>query len=154
MTSPPTPTGSTTTANDATVLPPGEWMIDGVSLNGGQPAPNRIALFVVHGMGQQSHFDTISGVSDGLRAALRSLKDDGRPESEVVVQLPGKAQAAFVGDQRSEFVSFDLRHRNDDTVLSQLHVFEGYWAPQTEGVVKLADVMRFLITAALGGERR
>jgi len=144
------PPSATTAPTGTTAIPPTEWMVDGTRLNGANPPPKRIALFVVHGMGQQSHLDTISGACDGLRAALHATPQQSGPASELAIVLPGKAQAAFVGDQRYEFLSFDLRRINEDQVRAQLHVYEGYWAPLTEGVVKLSDVMKFLQNGALG----
>jgi len=48
--------------------------------------------------------------------------------------------------QRAEFDMRDAQGRD-----IEVHVYEGYWAPYTEGQVTLRDVMWFLIKAGRKG---
>jgi hypothetical protein len=93
-------------------------------------------VFVTHGMGQQVPFATV----DDLVAALRKYPAfaEAKPHAEVV-QL---------GDQMLQRVALHLPGLNRD-----IHFYEGYWAPITEGVVTLRDVVRFLFSAGFNGIR-
>jgi len=93
-------------------------------------------VFVTHGMGQQVPFATV----DDLVAALRThaALAEAKPHAEVV-QL---------GDQTVQRVALHLPGLNRD-----IHFYEGYWAPITEGVVTLRDVVRFLFSAGFNGIR-
>src|SRR6476646_4973872 len=106
----------------------------------GMPRPRghsgRLAVFVTHGMGQQVPFATV----DDLVAALRThpALAEAKPHAEVV-QL---------GDQMLQRVALHLPGLNRD-----IHFYEGYWAPLTEGAVTLRDVVRFLFSAGFNGIR-
>jgi len=93
-------------------------------------------VFVTHGMGQQVPFATV----DDLVAALRThpALAEAKPHAEVV-QL---------GDQMLQRVALHLPGLNRD-----IHFYEGYWAPLTEGAVTLRDVVRFLFSAGFNGIR-
>src|SRR6478752_6085531 len=105
----------------------------------GMPRPRghsgRLAVFVTHGMGQVP-FVTV----DDLVATLRThpALAEAKPHAEVV-QL---------GDQMLQRVALHLPGLNRD-----IHFYEGYWAPLTEGAVTLRDVVRFLFSAGFNGIR-
>jgi hypothetical protein len=110
-----------------------------------QPAPratSRYAIFTSHGMGQQIPFETIDMVVRGVREAagrLNATTDDIR------------ARTVRVGDETMQRAEIDLTLEGGRKI--ELHMYEGYWAPFTEGVVTLRDVMSFLYRGALGGIR-
>jgi hypothetical protein len=97
---------------------------------------SRLAVFVTHGMGQQIPFATVDDLVTALRKdpALAAAK----PHAEVVL----------FGDQPLQRVALHLPGQNRD-----IHFYEGYWAPLTEGVVTLRDVVRFLFAAGFNGIR-
>jgi hypothetical protein len=104
------------------------------------PAPSgKSAVFAIHGMGGQLQFQTLTDVADGLGQA--SLRAGGTP-------APVVARSIGIGDERLERLEMTLaRGETRRTV----HIYEGYWAPLTEGEVTLRDVIRFLFQAGFDG---
>lgn len=93
---------------------------------------DRTAVLVVHGMGQQRKFETLSSaVVDGIHA-----------QTGVKAAVVRNVRA---GDERSSRIELEL---NDGR---RVDVYEAYWAPITEGQVTLRDVMTFLWDAAANG---
>ncbi len=102
----------------------------------GQGAPRKLAVFVTHGMGQQVPFATLDAIFERLRR-LEPFAS-ARPEAETI---------RLAGVQMQRLV---LRL---PSVQRELHFYEGYWAPLTEGEVTLRDISRFLLHAGLNGIR-
>jgi len=115
----------------------------------GEPRPestreaSRVALLVVHGMGQQVRFETLDGVAKSLLAgagveapgraaplAVRFVEHDGQwfPRAELELPLPG-------GGARD------------------VHLYEAYWAPLTEGRIRTLEVFDFLVASGLAAAR-
>lgn len=95
-----------------------------------------VALFIAHGMGQQAPFETMDSIATGLiRAAGGSAG-------------PVHASTVRIGDHKTQRLEFTI-NRHDTPV--EVHVYEGYWAPLTEGEVGIGDVMRFLLGAGCNG---
>jgi hypothetical protein len=97
-------------------------------------AARRTAVFIAHGMGQQIPFETIASIADGLRTAqaastappvARSVQFDGTWMHRVELMLKGV-----------------------DSQDVETHVYEGYWAPLTEGKITVRNVITFLTNAA------
>ena len=103
----------------------------------------KAAVFVVHGMGQQIEFQTLDDVAEGLRAA--NIRRGGGPTPRPAVR------AIAVGDERPQRIELTLT--DADRHAREVHVYEAYWAPITEGKVSLRDVMRFLFNAGFDGWR-
>jgi len=99
-----------------------------------RPAASRLAVFVTHGMGQQVPFATL----DELVTALRKVP--------VFARTSPRAEVVLLGDQSLQRIALHLEDLNRD-----VHFYEGYWAPITEGAVTLRDVVRFLFGAGLNG---
>lgn len=97
----------------------------------------RVALFVTHGMGQQTKFQTMAAVAEGLR---RAAAERGDPVPE---PLPA---AVKLGDVTTQCLG--LRIHDDD-----VHVYEGYWAPMTEGAIGIGDLVAYLRAAGIAGLR-
>lgn len=105
-------------------------------------AKPRVAVFITHGMGQQFPFETLDAAAEGLaQAAARQ----GQPVSAIRAST---VQIAGLKTQRAEF---DMKNRHGQDV--EVHVYEGYWAPFTEGQITLRDVMSFLLRAGFNGLR-
>jgi hypothetical protein len=94
----------------------------------------RVAVVVVHGMGQQVPYETLGLLAECLtdlegtptpRAVIDrvQLTPDGAPLSRVEVTLPR----------------------------ADVHVYEGYWAPLTAGKVGLWDTISFLLSGFIAG---
>jgi hypothetical protein len=106
-------------------------------------ADGPLAVFVTHGMGQQIPFETLDLVAEGLRRvdALRR---------EAAADLPAPiARSVAIEGQRMQRLELKL-HRPDGTE-REVHVYEGYWAPLTEGQVKLRDVVSFFFRGGWNG---
>jgi len=103
------------------------------------PEPRRppIAVFVVHGMGEQIPFQTIELVAEGIRKAGGTS--------------PGKPRVASVLLDGERLSRTELEIRDSRGIAREVHIYEGYWAPLTEGVVRLRDVVAFLFRGAANG---
>src|ERR1700730_328028 len=99
----------------------------------------RIAIFVTHGMGQQIPFETLDAIAESLRAYDESLT--GRREKPT-------SKSVRAGDQWLQRVELNLKSGAEQI---EAHVYEGYWAPLTEGKITLRQVMSFLTGAASNG---
>ncbi|MEQ1916385.1 MAG: hypothetical protein ABL856_06635 [Gallionella sp.] len=101
----------------------------------------QVAILVTHGMGQQVPFESIDTVTNGLIAAAQR---HGATVSEVNARLIQDKEKKK--SQRAEFTMRDVHGQDID-----VHVYEGYWAPITEGNVTIRDVLSFLYDAAING---
>ena len=117
------------------VAPPGSEPV-------AEAARKRIAIFVAHGMGQQIPFETLDAIAESLRAydaGLTGRRD--KPTSNTIKAGP---------DQWLQRVELNLK---SGTSQIEAHVYEGYWAPLTEGRITLRQVMNFLAGAGSNGLR-
>lgn len=106
-----------------------------------RPAKPKIAVFITHGMGQQIPFETLDSAVEGLtKAAARH----GKP-----VQSVQASTVLLEGGIKTQRAEFDMRDALGRDV--EVHVYEGYWAPITEGKVTLRDVTSFLLRAGWNG---
>lgn len=108
-----------------------------------RPDGATVAVFVCHGMGQQVKFQT--------------LMDVERVLARGPAQIVGPAVVRRVRFERGDEVVCETSRTEltleRDQVRRRVHVYEGYWAPVTEGKVGVWDVMKFLIRAAWDGSR-
>ena len=102
----------------------------------------KVAVFVAHGMGQQVPFETMDAVATGL---MRIARKDGKPAAAI------RAETCMVGEQKLQRLELDMQDPNGQPL--EVHVYEGYWAPITEGQVKIVDVMSFLLRGGFNGMR-
>jgi len=86
------------------------------------------AIFIAHGMGQQVPFDTLTSVACGLLGGAAR----------------GEARILDVSTQRVQRLEMEVEGK-------PVHIYEGYWAPLTEGSVGIKDVLRFLFSGAANG---
>lgn len=101
-----------------------------------------VAVLVFHGMGEQVKFETISAVAGAI---LDEARAHGGVTKDLAVHL------SCVGDQflaRAEIAWRDARGESHE-----VHVYEAYWAPLTEGMVSYWDTLKFLSSAAWNGLR-
>lgn len=102
------------------------------------------AVFVAHGMGQQIPFQTLDQVAEGLRC------EDARRRGVPIEALPKPSvRAVRVGDDRLQRAELKLATSTGEE--REVHIYEAYWAPLTEGQVKLRDVISFLLQAGSNG---
>jgi len=102
--------------------------------------PACTAVLVVHGMGQQIEFETLDALENGLRSVDPALSREAGPPAEKVrfVQLESTPLRR---------VEMNLTGAGAKRAGHEVHLYEAYWAPLTEGRVTLRDVIRFLCEA-------
>lgn len=92
------------------------------------------AVFAAHGMGQQVPFSTMDEFAFGLCAAAERKGDELESRTATTIR---------VGCTQTQRIELQFKGK------PAVHVYEGYWAPLTEGVVGLWDVLRFIIGGAI-----
>jgi hypothetical protein len=98
-----------------------------------------VAVLVCHGMGQQVRYETISSLAEAL---LREVREKGADPQDVKVRL-SEANDDFLA--RAE-VMWTLNGHSHE-----VHVYEAYWAPLTEGEVTYWETIKFLFRAGFYG---
>lgn len=87
-------------------------------------------------MGQQIPFQTLDDVAEGL-LHLSSATSAAKPVARMVA----------LGEERLARLELKLQIGERER---EVHIYEAYWAPLTEGRVNLRDVSGFLLRAGLG----
>jgi hypothetical protein len=103
------------------------------------------AVWVVHGMGQQIPFETLDSLATGILDVLPNP-----------TQIKPRLRTVKIADQVLQRVELDINGLNEEEPGKpvrkyELHLYETYWAPKTEGVAKLTDVVSFLWDGGLRG---
>lgn len=104
-----------------------------------------VAVLVTHGMGQQVSYETLDLVAKGLCDAAGGEQKDGwtlKPERGLRHVRIGEE------DLRRIELTFESRTTNSTR---QVHLYEAYWAPLTEGKVTLRDSIGFLVRGGANG---
>jgi hypothetical protein len=104
------------------------------------PADQKFAAFVVHGVGQQTKFETLQTVAEGMARTARQVG--------LAVEGPPVARLVAVGETRIQRIELTLRGGAGNR---ELHLYEGYWAPITEGAITLRDVIHLVFRAIATG---
>lgn len=109
-------------------------------------ATERVAIVIAHGMGQQVPFETLEGVASAIRAAA----GDTLPVTTRFV-----AASAAAGSSTAARPSETAVIARAELTLgaTEVHLYESYWAPLTEGRVGAGDVLGFLWSAVLNSAR-
>jgi hypothetical protein len=109
------------------------------------PAPARplYAVLVTHGMGQQLPFQTLDQIAEGLRQEDAS-RQPGKPVDGI------NAANVEIGKEKEKLQRIELQ-LGPEGEGCDVHIYEGYWAPLTEGQVTLRNVMSFLLNAGSSG---
>ncbi|MGH7626952.1 MAG: hypothetical protein ACREOJ_16750 [Gemmatimonadaceae bacterium] len=112
------------------------------ALPGDQPPHRPAAVIVCHGMGQQVEFETLSLVADAVWR---------RQSAEPLADAPVRVRYVAFDDQWHPRVEMTLGTPDGRT--REVHFYEAYWAPLTEGRVRLGRVLAFLASALVRGVR-
>jgi hypothetical protein len=110
-----------------------------------RPEPKRVAYIVIHGMGQQVEYETLSQLGELMVDEERKLGTYSAPEGVKVVRVKISSDPNDAPLSRAEFTV----QRNQEQI--DVHVYEGYWAPLTEGKISFLETISFLFTAAING---
>ena len=108
---------------------------------------NRIAILVAHGMGQQVPYETIDGVA---QATQRGAQSSGASITSAVIRAV-RMGIQNVDELEPELVRAEFEVTEPNGNKHEVHVYEAYWAPFTEGKVTASDVMTFLFNAGWNG---
>jgi hypothetical protein len=117
---------------------------------GDHPPPPRkelVAVIVNHGMGQQVPYETMESVALAVEKGLVGYAKSITPVVRNV-RLGTKGK----NETETELVRVELQFETEQKVYD-VHIYEAYWAPLTEGKVNLKDVVAFLWDAGLNGIR-
>ncbi|MFI5070784.1 MAG: hypothetical protein ACHP8A_07830 [Terriglobales bacterium] len=111
------------------------------------PPVNRVAILVAHGMGQQVPYETIDGVA---QAVARGVGNGGGTVSKSVIRSV-RMGTQGKEDAEPELVRAEMQIKESSGQEHEVHVYEAYWAPITEGKVSATDVVNFLFDAGWNG---
>ena len=107
----------------------------------------RRAIWIVHGMGQQIPFESVDNLARGVLQALAQQNPPQHPVPRLrTVEIAGQVLQRVEIDVQGSVPDLGGHTKNYD-----LHLYETYWAPKTEGVAKLSDVIGFLWDGGLRG---
>lgn len=109
-----------------------------------EEAPEKRAVWIVHGMGSQLRFETLDSLTEGILSVAK--------RNPANANVAPTAQAVKIGDQIVERVKLTIAGLDQNANRKyELHLYEAYWAPVTEGVAKLRDVVSFLFDGGTRG---
>jgi len=107
------------------------------------PNKQRIAVLAFHGMGQQICYETLDLVATSLCRQARQNEDLGWRVTENPT-----ARVSRVGEQRLGRAEI---HFTNGVEEREVHIYEAYWAPLTQGQIRLAEILAFLFHSGLQG---
>ena len=102
--------------------------------------PRKQAVLVAHGMGQQLPFETLTGVAEAIRKGA---------ESANTAQTSLNVGFAIVSGERIPRVELSIQPKGQPA--REVHLYEAYWAPLTEGKVTTRDAFWFLLSSTWTG---
>lgn len=119
------------------------------ALQAAADAPDKTisAVLVCHGMGEQVRYETISAVAESILREARK---------EVGKRNVSDPEVALACEEENYLARAEMKWKHTDEAGSvlhehQVHVYEAYWAPVTEGRVTYWDTIKFLFNAACDG---
>jgi hypothetical protein len=120
----------------------------GIELLKRKPHPRRVAMLVTHGMGQQVPFETLSALGQALVTKhMQVHHEDTADDANVTIRrvtLTREPEAPELS--RAEVRLKDLNGEPVD-----VHIYESYWAPLTEGQITFMQTVGFLYSAGWNG---
>jgi hypothetical protein len=108
----------------------------------------RVAIIVNHGMGQQVPYETIEGVAKGVWRGVQNPKNGLTSPRSLIRRVRLGTQGK--DEVETELVRAEIQIQHGQQTFD-VHIYEAYWAPLTEGKVALKDVMAFLFSAGSNG---
>jgi hypothetical protein len=108
-----------------------------------------VAFVVFHGMGQQVPYETLSMLAECMVRGETSLGTYDAPPGVSVVQVKITDNPDDPPLARAQFSV--KRNRNGQEELIDVHIYEAYWAPLTEGKISFRETIWFLFEAAFNG---
>jgi len=111
-----------------------------------EPPHRRVAMLVTHGMGQQVPYETLSAIGQALVTEHTKMRSKA-PSPDVNVRRVTLTRADGAPEvSRAEVCLHDAAGEPVD-----VHIYESYWAPLTEGQISFLETVQFLYSAAWNG---
>jgi len=132
------------------VLVPSENVFEGYRIRPAPPQRRCIAFLVFHGMGQQVPYETQSMLAECMveqesRTNTATKLPDAKMVRTKITDNPDDPPLA-----RIEF-TVERSSGGQAAELIDVHVYEAYWAPLTEGKISFLETVSFLFSAAMNG---
>jgi hypothetical protein len=108
----------------------------------------RVAVLVTHGMGQQVPYETLSALAQALITQHTQVTTGKKANDPTVTFSRVKLTAEESAPELSR-VEVHLKDVEDKPV--DVHIYESYWAPLTEGQISFLQTVGFLYSAAWNG---
>jgi hypothetical protein len=109
----------------------------------------RVAYVVIHGMGQQVEYETLGQLGDLMADEERKIGKYSAPVDVQVVRAKITNDPDDAPLSRAELTVKRVREGVKKQI--DVHVYEGYWAPLTEGKISFLETVSFLFSAAWNG---
>jgi len=108
--------------------------------------PRRVAVLVTHGMGQQVPFETLSAIGQAL------ITQHTKGETDKANTPPVNVRRVTLTRQQDapELSRAEVRLISNGRPVD-VHIYESYWAPLTEGQITFLETVAFLYSAAWNG---
>jgi len=116
----------------------------------GDPPPEgqRVAIIVNHGMGQQVPYETLDGVAQAVWRGVQEPQSGATSPRSLIRRV--RLGTEGKDEVETELVRAEIQIKHEQQTFD-VHIYESYWAPLTEGKVSLKDVMTFLFDAGWNG---
>jgi len=111
--------------------------------------PERVAVYVTHGMGQQVPYQTIEGVALAVVRGVEEKRQAGAAATEPVIRSVRLGTTGSPVEPELVRAEFEIKDEHGES--HEVHIYEAYWAPLTEGKVTAQDVIGFLLDAGWNG---
>lgn len=104
--------------------------------------PGPIAMLVCHGMGEQVRYETLG---DLARSLITPIVAEVEPTNVTLTRVHDSTVA------RAEILWKETDPATGITTPYEVHLYEAYWAPITEGCITYWETIKFLAEAAYTG---
>jgi hypothetical protein len=111
-----------------------------------------VAVLVFHGMGQQVRFETLNLVADSVLRAENNYRA-GQPAPRDP-QVEPAVNLVRLPPLEEPLPRVEITVTAPGNVERDVHLYEVYWSPLTEGKVRDRDVVSFMFSAGWNGLRR
>lgn len=111
----------------------------------------RVAMLVTHGMGQQVPFETLSALGQALITQHAARHKLAGPLTELETSV--KRVKLTEDKDAPELSRVEVKLKDEKGSPVEVHLYESYWAPFTEGQISFLQTVAFLYTAGWNGIR-
>lgn len=113
------------------------------------PPSRKVAFLVTHGMGQQVPFETLSALGQALITEHTKRNPDPTNSSGVHAEVRRVKLTSSPNSPQLSRVEVAFESGSGEKV--DVHMYESYWAPFTEGQISFLQTVSFLYSAGWNG---